>query len=340
MRILLVKLSSLGDVIHNFPVATDLASHFSGATIDWVTEAPYASLVAQHPAVRNVFSIHLRQLKRGWFRPSAWMTLFDDKAALARQRYDVILDTQGLVKSALVARWANGPIVGMDRDSAREPLAARIYDRAFTVTRNAHAVTRNRLLAGQAFGYTPPEACDYGLAAHPHAAKSTANTVVQDLVANQKYVVLLQATSRANKQWPVASWTALGRALNAQGFSVVIPAGNAAELAVSEAIAQSLDDARALPAQSLEDTSLLLSNAQAVIGVDTGLAHLAVALNRPTVGIYLTTAPARTGLFGDDQRVINLGGGAPQQPAIVAVDSVLRALQQLGVPAESRIVTP
>lgn len=332
MRILLVKLSSLGDVIHNFPVATDLSRQFPGVTIDWVTEAAYAPLVRRHPAVSNVLSVHLRALKKNWYRPAAWMQFFDDKAALAAQRYDVILDTQGLVKSALVARWANGGIAGMDATSARESFAARFYDHVFAVTREAHAVVRNRALAGLAFNYTPPTACDYGLDARAFPAIAASNSAgAASFINGRRYAVLLQATSRANKQWPSASWSALGRALNAKGIAVVIPSGNAAEFAVSQTIAASLDDALPLAAQSLDDTAALLAHAEAVIGVDTGLAHLAVALNRPTVGIYLTTAPARTGLFGDATRIINVGGGTTSQPATVSTATVLAALSQLGV---------
>lgn len=318
MRILLVKLSSLGDVIHNLPVATDIRRAHPSATIDWVTEAPYAELVALHPAIHRVFPTNLRAVKRQWWQPQMWSQLFDDKAMLTRQSYDLIIDTQGLLKSAVIASWANGVRHGYDAASIREPFAARWYHHTHTVSTSAHAVVRNRRLASAVLGYADTP-CDYGLATSP-------------TVAAAPYVVLLHATSRADKTWTHDAWVALGAALNARGIEVVLPSGNAAEFDASRAIAAKLDRARALQAMSLRDTATLLANAEAVVGVDTGLTHLAVALARPTVGIYLTTRPALTGLYDGldaDSVAISLGGGSRDAAASVSVADVILAMDQL-----------
>jgi heptosyltransferase I len=317
MRILLVKLSSLGDVIHNLPVATDIRRAYPHAVIDWVTEAPYAELVALHPAISRVFTVNLRALKRQWWQPKMWSQLFDDKATLAHEAYDLIIDTQGLVKSAVIASWANGQRHGFDTASIREPFAARWYQHTYAVSRAAHAVVRNRSLARLALQYADTP-CDYGLASIPK-------------IITAPYIVLLHATSRADKTWTQDAWVSLGLALNARGIEVVLPSGNAAEFATSRAIAAKLDRARAQEAMSLRDTASLLGNAQAVVGVDTGLTHLAVALARPTIGIYLTTRPALTGLYDgrDDRVAINLGGGTRDAAASVGVESVLSALTPL-----------
>lgn len=320
MRVLLVKLSSMGDVIHNLPVVSDLARRYPDIEIDWVTEAPYAGLVALHPKVRRVIPIHLRHLKKNWWSPAAWRAFFDDKAQLGGEPYDTIVDTQGLIKSALVSRWANGPIAGFSRATAREPLASCFYDRLIDVPRHLHAVERNRRLAAGAFGYELVNQVNYGLQL-PHTM-ATPNPM------SPPVVVFLHATSRADKMWPQTHWAALGQRLHDRGFGIVLPWGNATEKLVSEQLAGLIPTATVPAAMSLVGAAGLLSQASAVIGVDTGLAHLAVALSRPTVGLFLTTFPTLTGLYGNE-RVINLGGGSVQQPAAPSVDETSNALDIL-----------
>ena len=322
MRVLLVKLSSMGDVLHNLPVVSDLARVYPDIEIDWVTEVPYAGLVALQPRVRKVFAVHLRDLKQRWWSVAAWAAFFDTRKQLGAQEYDVILDTQGLVKSAMVARWANGTIAGFSAETVREPLAARAYDRKVAVPRDLHAVERNRRLASAVFGYELDSSVDYGLRRPALLAKTRFAS---------PYVVFLHATSRANKMWPEANWIALGQRLREIGIRVILPWGSSAERHVSERLASAIPEAVVPPAMSLLEAAALLAEARAVVGVDTGLAHLSVALARPTVGIYLTTSPALTGLYGNDL-AINLGGGTTQQPADPAVDEAWQALQRLLLP--------
>ena len=316
MRVLLVKLSSLGDVLHNLPVVSDLARAYPDIEIDWVTEGPYAELVSLHPRVRRVFSTHLRELKKHFFSPAAWSCFSADKAELEGHKYDTIIDTQGLIKSAFIARWADGPIAGFSRETAREPLAARGYARHIAVPRDLHAVERNRRLAAGVFGYALADTVDYGL----HLPAAPAGTMLP-----LPYVVFLHATSRADKIWPEAHWVALGQRLHDHGMNVVLPWGSANERSTSERLASKIPAASVPPAMSLVEAAVLLSRASGVVGVDTGLAHLSVALARPTVGLYLTTSPALTGLYGSDL-AINLGGGSPQRPLVPGVDEAWHAL--------------
>lgn len=306
----------MGDVIHNLPVVSDLARAFPGIEIDWVCEAPYAELVALHPHMRQVFPIHLRALKKHWWRRSQWTQFRLERSKLSTKHYDGVIDTQGLVKSALVARGARQPISGFDKSVAREPFAARFYTRTFDIARDQHAVERNRQLVAAAMGYkiaTPP---DYGLDAPlPRPAWLT----------GERYVVLLHATSRADKQWPMAQWIALAKKLNDRGLMVVLPWGNDTEKSVSAQIASSAVKASVPPEMALSQAAALLANAAAVVGVDTGLAHLAVAFNRPTVGIYISTEPALTGLHGGTS-AHNLGGGSPSQISNPSTDAVFAAL--------------
>lgn len=323
MRVLLVKLSSLGDVIHNLPVASDLAAAFPACEIDWAVDPPYAEIVALHPAVRNVFPVPLRRLKKKWWSKASWSEMRESRDRLRARHYDRILDTQGLLKSALVARWAGGPVSGYDAASAREPVATRFYDERWAVSRGLHAVARNRLLASHVFGYHLTERIDYGIAAPSRELP---------WLPRRPYVVLLHATSRDDKRWPDDDWIALARRLDDAGMGVVLPWGNAREQEISRRLAARLGNATMPPALTLTDAAALMAGARAVVGVDTGLAHLAVALGRPTIGLYITTEPARTGLLGnqEDRHVaINLGGGSPAHPVAPTADQVWETLTSM-----------
>ena len=306
----------MGDVIHNLPVVTDLLRAFPDIKIDWVTEAPYVEVIKLHPGVSQALKVHLRWLKKAWWRDAPWLQLERDRQAMVEEDYDAVLDTQGLVKSVMVARWVEGQRYGFSRQSAREPFASRFYDRTFDVPKGEHAVTRNRKLAAAAFGYVMPEQLDYGI---------TANPALPAWLAAAPYAVLLHATSRPDKQWPQTHWVALGRQLNKRGLKIVLPWGNEIEMQTSKAIATQLDDAVVPPAISLAEAATVLAGAMVVVGVDTGLAHLAVALGRPVVGIYVSTSPALTGLFGS-ANAVNLGGGSKVAPTIPSVDTVLGSL--------------
>ncbi len=317
MRVLLVKLSSLGDVIHNLPVVSDLARAYPTIEIDWAVESPYAELAALHPAVKNVLAVPMRRLKKQWWSLAAWRDFLTCRSKIAGRSYDYVVDTQGLLKSTWVAGWAEGPIIGYSASSVREPLAARFYDQPVDIDRDLHAVARNRQLAAKAFGYALVESVDYGI---------SAPTPSMPWLPTKPYVVFLHATSRTNKMWPDSSWIALGTQLRGQGIDVLLPWGNAAEQQTSQRLTQALPGAIVPPALSLIDAAAMLGKASAVVGVDTGLAHLAVALARPTIGLYITTQPRLTGLYGG-ANAINVGGGTEDAPSIPDVDTVWDALQ-------------
>jgi heptosyltransferase I len=316
MAFLFVKMSSLGDVVHHFPALTDACAAFPATSMDWVVEEAYAPLVAAHPGVRRVIPVSLRRLAKRWRDADArrvWRAMQD---SLAMQHYDAIIDTQGLLKSAWVARQAKGVRHGYDWSSAREPLASLFYDRRHRVTREAHAVQRNRRLTGLALAYELPEELRYGL------VKPALNDCLA--LPQGPYVVLLHATSRADKCWPEASWVALGQRLAAAGRQLVLPWGQDAERVRSERLASAIGPAAMVPpALTMNDAMAVIAHAHAVVGVDTGLAHLAVAFDVPAIGLYVATSPARTGLFG--RRSINLGG--PASPP--AVDEVWDTLQEV-----------
>jgi heptosyltransferase-1 len=294
MNVLLVKTSSLGDVIHNLPVASDLRARFPDVRIDWVVEEGFTDIPHLHPGVRRVIPVALRRWRRTLLNPATWreMLAFDD--TLHAEMYDLVIDTQGLLKSALIARRANGRRCGYAASSAREPLAARFYDATFNVANTLHAVHRNRQLVAQATGYRLADALDYGISKDSNAAYTSAQAI------------LLTATSRDDKLWPEERWIELGRVLATRGIACRLPAGSSNERDRAERIARAIPDAETLPAMSLRELAGQLAKARLVVGVDTGLVHLAAALNRPTLALFCASDPALTGvLAGAD--AINLG---------------------------------
>ena len=309
-RVLFVKLSSLGDVVHHMPAVTDLARARPGTHVAWAVEEAYADLVRLHPAVAEAFPVALRSLRRRPLSPSVWSRLGSMRRALRRGSWDFVVDTQGLLKSAMVARFARSASFGPDRQSARERAASRFYDVKIAVPRALHAVERNRRLVAQVFGYSVDGAADYGLA--PPASPTP-------WAPPGPYTVFLHAASRAAKRWPEDRWVALGHAANEAGLDVVLPGGSDEERAAAARIARQLARATAAPAMNLAEAAALLAHARCVAGVDTGLTHLAAALAVPTVGIYCSTRPELTGLHAPN--AVNVGGaaGAP------AVEEVLGA---------------
>ena len=317
-HILLVKTSSLGDVIHNLPVVTDLLAHFPSARVDWVVEEGFAEIPRLHPGVGEVIPVALRRWKKRLWSPATWREIGAARRRLAATPYDAILDTQGLLKSALVARQARGPRLGHNADSAREPLAARFYDRGFFVPGTLHAVERNRRLAAAALGYSLGPDLEYGL---PRTADSRQSLSV----------VLLTATSRDDKLWPEGHWVNLGRALASRGLTVLLPGGSLKERQRAERLARQIPGAQAVPPMNLSGLAQLLAHARLVVGVDTGLSHLAAAVGTPVVALYTATDPGLTGVLGQGW-FRNLGG----RGQIPAVQEVLTELVPFLPPRPAR----
>ncbi len=313
--ILIVKTTSMGDVIQYLPAVTDLRTHFPEARIDWLVEAPFAPLARLHPAVRDVIPVALRSWRRRLLLPSTWKEMFALRTRLATAGYDRVIDAQGLFKSALLARLARAPISGYARGSAREGIATRFYAERFAVSWGRHAIERNRLLTAAALGYVANTAIDYGIHAPEPAAEAWRS--------NKAYALLFTATARDEKLWPEPNWIALGRALNRKGLICVLPAGNATERARAQRVAQQLPHAELLPPMGLAALASVIERAQCAVGVDTGLSHLAAALGVPIVALYVATEPGANGVAGDAS-AINLGG-AGHCPSVAEVLQKLRA---------------
>ena len=308
--ILLVKTSSLGDVVHNLPVASDIRARFPEARIDWVVEEAFADIPRLHPAVRKVIPVAVRRWRRTPLSAATWGELREYRKAVRSERYDLVLDTQGLIKSALLARQVPGRRAGYAAEAAREPLAARFYDAAYAIPKDLHAVERNRRLAAAALGYAPNLPLDYGIAAEPLAAA---------WLPAAPYCVLLTASSRADKLWPDAGWLQLAAALNARGLACVLPGGSAGERERAARLAGGMAQAVAAPTMGIAELAQLLTGAHLVVGVDTGLSHIAAALGRLTFCLFSGSHPELTGVYAGES-AINLGGAgaAPTASQVVA----------------------
>jgi heptosyltransferase-1 len=307
--ILLVKTSSLGDVVHNLPVVSDILRHAPEARIDWVVEEAYAPLVRLHPGLRNAIPVAMRRWRRKLGSVATWQEMRALRAALAERAYDAVIDTQGLAKSALIVRRARGRKHGFSRSTVREPLAAMAYDDTHEVPRAQHAVERNRQLAAAALGYAIDGPPDYGLRVPDAAPTDLPN----------RYCVLLHATSRADKLWPEPDWQALGARLAENGLACVLPWGSPDEEARSRRLASVIPGAVVPGAMPLDRLAALLGRAALVVGVDTGLAHLAVAAGAPTVAVFLGSDPSLTGVYGSP-RAKNVGalGAKPSVEEVIA----------------------
>ena len=300
----------MGDVIHNLPIVADIRTRYPEAELHWLVEEAFADIPALHPRVNQVIPVALRRWRSALHRAQTWHEMRAFRARLAQTDYDFILDTQGLLKSGLLARLARGKRLGLDRESAREPLAAWCYDTTFRVDPDAHAVVRYRTLAAQAFALAPDLPLDYGICAPKLAL---------NWLPDSRYAVLLHATSRAEKLWPEQAWIALGHALQQRGIASVLPWGSVAEYERAQRLAAAISRAVLAPHLTLREAAVMLKQAALAIGVDTGLVHLASAVGTPTIGIYCGSDPAKNGLYATTP-IRNLGdlNNAPKCDEVIA----------------------
>ena len=316
----------MGDVIHNLPVVNDILQHIPNVQIDWVVEESFADIPTLHPAVQRVIPVAMRRWRKQLFSKATWQEIRAVKETLANSSYDAVIDTQGLLKSAWLAHYANGPLMGYDWQSIREPLASLFYGKRFTISYQQHAVTRNRTLAAMSLDYpVPNDAPDYGIAKND-ASGDRMDIGSQSTLIKGNYIIGLHGTSRDSKLWPVEQWAKLGQALNAQGFALALPWATPAELERAIAISGQVEYCTVLPKLSIGAIAGVIAGAVSAVGVDTGLSHLAVALNIPTIAIYTDTNPELTGVMaGRFAPAINLGGIGQ----IPAADEVLQHLKKI-----------
>ncbi len=313
-EILFIKTSSMGDVLHHMPAITDARRHFPEARITWVVDEMYAPLAALHPAVNEIITIAQRRWRKQIFSGGSWREFFTALKKLRAWNFDKVIDTQGLVRTGLMAKLAYGERHGYDAESIREPFAARFYDVNHKVGWDLHVIARNRTLTARALGYEVEGAPDYGF----DRAKIKPG-------ASENYAIIFHATAKAKKEWPEDRWIEVARELSKRGLEVVLPWGNEVERARSERIAAAVPNARVPDRVPIMDVAKLIAGAKLVCGVDTGFLHIAAALGVPVVAVFTITKSHTAIPMGPGKvEMIGAANGLPEvRDVIAAIDKVI-----------------
>ena len=319
MHVLIVKTSSMGDVLHTLPALTDAMQAIPGIRFDWVVEENFAQIPGWHPAVDKVLPVAIRRWRKHWFGSQQREERVHFKRNLQSRQYDVVIDAQGLIKSAaLVTRLAKGVKHGQDSRSAREPFASWWYDQRHEIDRQQHAVERTRELFAKSLGYAKPQTQgDYAIAAH----------FLRDVPHNATpYLVFLHATTRDNKHWPESHWRELIGLLRVSGLKIKLPWGAEHEHQRAQRLAEGFDYVEVLPKLTLEAVARELAGAKAVVSVDTGLSHLTAALDRPNITLYGPTDPGLIGGYGQNQHAVKAGNG---DMASISAEEIAAKLREI-----------
>jgi len=314
-RVLIVKTSSLGDVVHALPAVTDLSRARPELSIDWLVEESFGDIPHLHPSVSRVVPCALRRWRKRLLAARTWREIASLRRDLRQTHYDVVLDLQGLAKSAWLARMARGTRHSYNRSSIREPLASLAYDVRHAVSRELHAIERNRLLAGAAFGYAVSGPADYGLAFDQAPASISGK------------LICFHGTSRDDKLWAETHWRTVLTHYAEQGVRTLLPWGSDEERVRSDRLAAGIAGAEVPPRQSIAMLAQSCAYALGVIGVDTGLTHLAAAAGAPVIALYVGSDPGLTGVVGGRSPARNLGGrdAPPDARAVIEAAAELFA---------------
>jgi len=295
VKVLLVKTSSLGDVFHTLPAVQDAWEKVPGIEFHWVVEEGFRDIPMWHPAVSKVIPVAWRRWRKHLKDPAVRAEMRDFYDSLRAEQYDLVLDAQGLIKSAVITRMARGKRVGLDKHSAREGLAALAYQTSFAVPKGGHAIARVRSLFAQALGYKVPEGLNYGVD----------RSRWQRPDDGADYWVFLHGTTWVTKLWPEDYWKDLALKVTGEGYRVVLPWGNDEEFERAQRIAEGIDGAIVLPRMGLNALNAWLAHARCVVGVDTGLSHVVASLGVPAVAIYGATDATLTGVSGPEVEVMS-----------------------------------
>lgn len=294
MKILLVRLSSLGDILHLFPAISDLRGCYSDAEIHWLVEPAFAQMAGWHSAVDKVITVPLRSYKKQWWRLPQLMRGL--KRQLQAENYDLVLDAQGLLKSAVLSRLVGVDIYGFHADSARESLAAMFYKKTAKVAQGLHVIEKNRQLVSQLFGTDSQKPADFGLNLFCQQQREIGLPPHLASFVDRPCLILLHGTTWDSKYWPESSWLELVSLLNQQGWRCLLPWGNEAEQLRAQRLAgEGL--AQVLPKLSLAELVAVLLHTQGFVSVETGIGHLATVLNMPGIMLHGPTDPNYSGIL-------------------------------------------
>lgn len=296
----------MGDILHLFPAISDLRRHFPDAEIHWLVEPAFAEVAGWHSAVDKVITVPLRAHKKIWWKIPALLNKL--RQQLQAENYDIVLDAQGLLKSAFLARLAGVAVFGFAVGSARESLAARFYQKTAKVPEGLHVIEKNRQLVAAIFAADINQAADYGLDEFRRERMQAELSGTLKNITDQPYVVLLHGTTWNSKYWPEASWEELIHLLAQQGWRCMLPWGNEIERERAHRLqAAGGEHAQVLPKLSLTELMDVLLHARAFVSVETGIGHLAAALDIPGVMLHGPTDPGYSGILGKACRHITSG---------------------------------
>ncbi len=295
MKVLLVKMSSLGDVFHALPAVQDAYQQIPNLEIHWLVEEAFADIPSWHPAVKKVIPIAWRRWRKNLTCADVRAEMKAFYRELRNCEYDIVLDAQCLIKSAAVTRMAKGPRYGLDKQSCREPLAAMAYQFPQAVAKGQHAIPRVRQLLSQVLNYQLPNTFSYGIDKSRWSRPDVEG----------EYWLFLHGTTWDTKLWPETYWLELADMVVKSGRKVVLPWGNEEEKARAERIAAGIEGVVVLPKMGLNALNAYLAYAQGVVGVDTGLSHVVAALEVPSVSIYGATDAVLTGVLGPNAEVLS-----------------------------------
>jgi heptosyltransferase-1 len=282
-RVLIIKTSSLGDIVHTLPAINDASLAIPDIKFDWIIEENFSEIPTLNDQIDQIIPVSIRKWRKNLLKFRTSKDFSELKRKLSLHHYDAIIDAQGLLKSAWLASKAFGNRYGFDWASAREPLASIFYHRRINVPKDIHAVERIRILFSKSLGYVL------------NSSEGNFNLTYDQ--GNDKYVILMHGTTWFSKHWPEESWIKLSCLLSKSDYKVVLLWGNDQEKARAERIAKN-SEANVLPKMKLTDIVSLIAKATGCISVDTGLGHLSSAMGKPTLGIYGPTNPVLTGLYG------------------------------------------
>jgi heptosyltransferase-1 len=344
-KILLVKLSSLGDVLHNLPIVWDLRKRLPHAQIDWIVEEGYVHLLEPlkttetFKGIDHIIPVAFRRWRKNLFSIRTWREFFAMRKSLQATTYDVLLETQGLLKSALVCALAkksnNAVVAGLGNateHSGYEPMARMFYTESVHVPVKCHAIDRSRWVMCSALDWPLFDRRSEPPLFYPSTFVRQLEPLAFEGLrklpngAAVPYVVCFHSTARAAKRWPSESWVELGKALSSKGYQVIFPWGSPEEMKISALMASQVPGAIVPRAFSIEEAYSLIAHAAITIGVDTGLTHLAAVLGKPTLEIYCDSPRWKTEGYWSPV-IANLG----DMKAAPSINDVLRGLKALNI---------
>jgi len=293
MKVLILKLTSMGDLMHALPALTEAEQNIKNISFDWVVDKAFSSVPSWHPAVDKIIKTDHRNWRKQFLSSESREALNLVKKEINATDYDFVVDMQNNLKSAFLSFLSDHRVTGMDASSSREYPAHWAYSKKVNIKKSLHAIDRQKELLASTLGYKSVPGVDYGI------SKVKFLKPAFELPTN--YMVLVQNASWPTKQWPVAYWKDLVKYLGDRGVNVILPSGSEDELMRAKEISSVSERAKALEVLPLNEVAHIIDNADYCICSDTGLAHLSAVVNTSSLTLYGPTDTKLIGTKGNNQ---------------------------------------